>query len=164
MDALNSVLEIDIVKWLYIGVIIICAINFVVGSVLKFFARIGKPIKWIDRNAKDHELLIKLQKKQSEDNALAIQHDKEIKSDLEELKKMFVDKQIEDIRWELLDFCSALTGGRKYNREAFDHIFRTYKNYEEILEKYGMENGLVSESMKVCEEIYHERLKAGEIK
>lgn len=153
----------------------VCVIATTVKAIYEFILSVihtfGIETRSTKQKREEHELLIKtvqnvdaLQVKQDKDNQLAIKHDREIKTDLEELKTMFVEKQIEDIRWELLDFCSALTGGRKYNREAFDHIFRTYQNYEEILEKHNMENGLVSESMKVCEEIYHERLKNGEIK
>ena len=163
MDAINSLLDMNIIKWLYGLIIILCGANFIISSVAKFCEWIGKPLSWFNKTAKDHEMLIELKAKHEKDYDTAIKHDKEIKSDIAELKEMFLEKQNEDIRWEILDFCSALAGGRKYNREAFDHIFRTYRKYEEILEKNGMENGLISESMKVCEEIYHDRLKAGEI-
>ena len=81
---------------------------------------------------------------------------------VEEIKKNMVSKEIDDIRWELLDFCSALTSGRKYNREAFAHIFKTYEKYEKILEDNGMTNGFVEESMNAVKEIYHDKLKNGE--
>lgn len=81
---------------------------------------------------------------------------------VEEIKKNMVSKEIDDIRWELLDFCSALTSGRKYNREAFAHIFKTYEKYEKILEDNGMTNGFVEESMNAVKEIYHDKLKKGE--
>ena len=81
---------------------------------------------------------------------------------VEEIKKIIVSKEIDDIRWELLDFCSALTSGRKYNREAFAHIFKTYEKYEKILEDNGMTNGFVEESMNAEKEIYHDKLKNGE--
>ena len=81
---------------------------------------------------------------------------------VEEIKKNIVSKEIDDIRWELLDFCSALTSGRKYNREAFAHIFKTYEKYEKILEDNGMTNGFVEESMNAVKEIYHDKLKNGE--
>lgn len=78
-----------------------------------------------------------------------------------DIDKRMLDKDIDDMRWELLDFCSALTGGRKYNREAFDHIFRIYEKYERILEQNEMTNGFVDESMKYVREIYYENLKNG---
>jgi hypothetical protein len=61
-----------------------------------------------------------------------------------------------------LDFTSAISNGRKYNREAYDHILRTYKKYEQILTDNHMENGLVEESVKFIQEVYHEKLKNGE--
>lgn len=82
---------------------------------------------------------------------------------VEEINKNVVGKEIDDMRWELLDFCSALTGGRKYNREAFAHIFKIYEKYENILKRNGMTNGYVDESMEAVKEIYHERLKNGEL-
>lgn len=81
---------------------------------------------------------------------------------VEEINKNIISKEIDDIRWELLDFCSALTGGRNYNREAFAHIFNTYEKYEKILSENGMTNGFVEESMNVVKEIYHEKLANGE--
>ena len=81
-----------------------------------------------------------------------------------DIKDSIIKKEISDIRWELLDFCSALTGGRKYNREAFEHIFRTYEDYEHILAENNMTNGYVEESMKAVREIYHETLMNGDFK
>ena len=81
---------------------------------------------------------------------------------VEGISDRILNKEIDDIRWELLDFCSALTSGRKYNREAFAHIFKTYEKYEKILAENGMTNGFVEESMNAVREIYHEKLVNGE--
>ena len=62
-----------------------------------------------------------------------------------------------------MDFCSALSNGRKYNRESFNHIFSVYEKYEKILKENKMENGLVEESIKFIREKYSEKLKNGEI-
>ncbi len=78
-----------------------------------------------------------------------------------DIDKRMLDKDIDDMRWELLDFCSALTGGREYNREAFDHIFRIYEKYERILKNNKMTNGFVDESMKYVKEVYHKNLENG---
>ena len=78
-----------------------------------------------------------------------------------DIDRRMLDKDIDDMRWELLDFCSALTSGRKYNREAFDHISRIYEKYEEMLRKNKMTNGFVDESMKYVREVYHENLTNG---
>lgn len=87
-----------------------------------------------------------------------------ISSGVEEIRQNLLSKEIQDLRWALLDFCSALTNGRIYNREAFEHIFRTYEDYEKILSENGMTNGYVEESMDVIKEMYHEQLASGKIK
>ena len=68
------------------------------------------------------------------------------------------------MRYEILDFASSLSSGRKHNRESFDHILRIYQKYERILKENGMENGLVEESVKYIQEAYHDLLKRGELK
>ena len=75
-----------------------------------------------------------------------------------------MEKEIDDMRWEILNFCSALSNGRKYNRESYDHVFSIYEKYERILKENKMENGLVEESMAFIRERYQEALKSGEIK
>ena len=74
---------------------------------------------------------------------------------------MFVDKNIEDMRWEILNFCSALTSGRKYNKESFNHVIQVHEKYEKILEENNMENGQVTASMEVIMDVYNEKLKNG---
>ena len=89
-------------------------------------------------------------------------HDKSIdviSVNLTKLSSMFVDKEIDDMRWSIIDFTSALSNGRKYNNEAFNHIFSIFDKYERILEEHNMENGLVEESMKYIREKYNEKLK-----
>ena len=87
-----------------------------------------------------------------------------ISSGIDNISNSLLQKEIQDLRWELLDFCSALTNGRKYNQEAFKHIFRTYEDYEKLLSENGMTNGYVEESMNVVREIYHQKLIDGEFK
>lgn len=116
----------------------------------------------------EHELLIKtaqgltdLSKKHDIDVDQSIKHDQIIKNDLDKLTKMFVEKEIDDIRWEILDFASAISSGRNYSKEQFDHVLSIYTKYEKILESNNMDNGLVSTSMEVINEIYKEKLKTG---
>ena len=71
------------------------------------------------------------------------------------------DKEIDDMRWEILNFSSALTSGRQYNKESFDHVIQIHEKYEKILEENGLENGQVTASMEVIIEVYKEKLKTG---
>ena len=89
---------------------------------------------------------------------------KELTASINKLTDLFMDSEIDNMRSQILDFASSLSCGRKFNREAFDHILRIYKKYENILEENKMENGLVEESIKYIQESYHVALKSGEVK
>ena len=80
---------------------------------------------------------------------------------LSKLTDMMVDSNIENMRWEILNFCSALTSGRKYNKESFNHVISVHEKYEKILEEHNMENGQVTASMEVIMDVYKEKLKNG---
>lgn len=84
-----------------------------------------------------------------------------ISDSLNKLTTMFIDKEIDDMRWEILNFCSALTSGRKYNKESFDHVIQIHEKYEKVLEEYDMENGRVTASMEVIMDFYKDKLKNG---
>ena len=84
-----------------------------------------------------------------------------ISESLSRLTAMFVDKEVDDMRWEILNFCSALTSGRKYNKESFDHVIQIHEKYEKVLEENDMENGRVTASMEVIMDFYKDKLKNG---
>lgn len=87
------------------------------------------------------------------------QHDRDEK--INNLTDMFVSKEIDDLRFKILDFASSISSGMKYNRESYDHILKIYGKYEKILEEHDMENGLVEESVKYIQSSYQELLKTG---
>ena len=105
--------------------------------------------------------LIELQKRHSEDVMRSDKNDAEIRQDIKNLTDMFVQKEIDDMRWEIINFATDLSSGKTYNRESFDHILRMYQKYEDILNKKHMENGLVTESIGYINEMYRENLKHG---
>ena len=82
---------------------------------------------------------------------------------IDDIKERLLNKEIEDMRKTILDFCSALSSGQKMNRESFDFIFRTDENYDKLLKKYNMENNVINESMKFIREKYQELLRNGEL-
>ena len=84
-----------------------------------------------------------------------------ISETLSKLTDMMVDSNIENMRWEILNFCSALTSGRKYNKESFNHVISVHEKYEKIIEEHNMENGQVTASMEVIMDVYKEKLKNG---
>ena len=84
-----------------------------------------------------------------------------VNESLGKLTDMIIDNNIETMRWEILNFCSALTSGRKYNKESFDHVIKIHEKYEKILKENDMENGQVTASMEVIMEVYKEKLMNG---
>lgn len=80
---------------------------------------------------------------------------------VENLRKMLINKEINDMRWEILDFSNAVMNGRVYNKEIYDHIFDTYTEYEKVLEENGLENGKVDSSMQFVRNKYLELMSTG---
>lgn len=171
MEAINALLELDFTAFVLAVFVImsgIIAIHTIIG---KFSEVIGKPVKWVKQRQVDHDLLEKNKKdikdlsdKHEADTKKYEASHQELINDVRKLTSLFVEKEIDDMRWEILNFCSALSNGRKYNRESYAHVFSIYEKYERILKENKMENGLVEESMAFIRERYQENLKSGELK
>ena len=171
MEAIKTLLELDFTAFVLAVFVImsgVIAIHTIIG---KFSEIIGKPVKWVKQRQIDHDLLEKNKKdikdlsdKHEADTKKYEASHQELIDDVKKLTSIFVEKEIDDMRWEILNFCSALSNGRKYNRESYAHVFSIYEKYERILEENAMENGLVEESMAFIRERYQEDLKNGEIK
>lgn len=119
MDELQWIQEIDIIQILIGVFIIISAVISIATVISKFAEYIGRPVKWIKKNDEDHERLQKmntelqdLKKQELEDKQQSIKHDQAIREELEKLTKMFIEKEIDDTRWEILNFCSNLQTAR----------------------------------------------------
>lgn len=84
-----------------------------------------------------------------------------LQNSVENLRKMLVNKEINDMRWEILDFSNAVMNGRVYNKEIYDHIFDIYTEYERVLEENGLENGKVNSSMQFVRNKYLELMEKG---
>lgn len=80
---------------------------------------------------------------------------------IENIECELLDNNLERKRKYILDFCSSLSNGQKQNREAFNNVFKTYKNYEKLLSDHHMENGQAEESIKFISEKYQECLRNG---
>ena len=85
-----------------------------------------------------------------------------ISQGIDDIKDALLKDNIEKKRKSILDFCSSLSNNQKQNNEAFNDIFRTYAEYEQILKDNKLENGQAEESMKFIREKYHEKLRNGE--
>ena len=85
-----------------------------------------------------------------------------ISQGIDDIKDALLKDNIEKKRKSILDFCSSLSNNQKQNNEAFNDIFRTYAEYEQILKDNKLENGQAEESMKFIREKYQDKLRNGE--
>ena len=171
MNEIQALFKLDYVA-LIMGVFILMAGIIAAHTIIgKFSAIIGKPVKWVKQSQLDHALLEQNKKdikalsdKHDEDTQKYKESHQELIDDVKKLTVLFVEKEIDDMRWEILNFCSALSNGRKYNRESYAHVFSIYEKYERILKENKMENGLVEDSMTFIRKRYQEDLDNGELK
>lgn len=84
-----------------------------------------------------------------------------LSNQIAELKQLFISKEIDDMRFELLDFANAVMNNRKYNKEQYDHVLEIYDKYERVLEDNGMENGRVTSSMEFVQDRYKKLMSVG---
>lgn len=170
MDYIRMLFSTDYVA-IFLGVFIIMSASVAIFDIIsKFLTLFGKPFKWVKSQDADHEMLLdhekkieKLATKHQEDTDKINKEENAIRRDIANLTNMFLDKQIDDMRSEILNFASSLSSGKKYNRESFKNIFKTYDKYEKILKENGWENGLVEESIGYIRETYRDWLKNGKI-
>lgn len=168
MEAITNILQVNFYSTAVNVLILIAGFKSAVTLLEYAGNKIGIEFKWMRKKREDHELLINTAKGLSEleeqrkiDVAQSIKHDTAIRGDLAELKALFIDREIDSMRWTILNFCTDISSGKKVKRESYDYILKTYDKYERILSENGLENGLVNESIKYIKEQYHEELKNG---
>lgn len=168
---MESILELfnQDISSIILGVyIIMSGIIAMVEIIGKFSEIVGKPVTWVSNKNKDHELLIQtvnkltaLQEKQEKDVRESDRHDEEMRSDIKKLTDMFIDKEINDMRWEINNFATKVSEGKPCNKDSYKHCIHTWEKYEKLLEENGLENGEVEISMNVIRESYQQKLKEG---
>ncbi len=114
--------------------------------------------------------------------------DEEISNDIKKLTFMFIEKEIDDIRWEINNFATKISEGKPCNKDSFQHCIHIYEKYEKILhekaiqlvaddfdiedpsvmyqkilEENGLDNGEVELSMELIYDAYKKKLKEGEL-
>ena len=80
---------------------------------------------------------------------------------IESISDRLIEKEINDWRYEILDMASAISTGRSYSKEQYDHVIAIHAKYEELLKELGRTNGQVDASMEVILETYKEKKKNG---
>lgn len=168
MEAITELINIDFSSVFIAVFIILVGLKAIVALFEWAIEKLGLETKWVRRRREEHTLLVRtsqslvaLQETHAQDMQKSDRHDEALQSDIKKLTAMFIDKQIDDMRYEILNFSASLSSGHIFHREAFDHIMKIYHKYEKILEENNLENGLVEESIKYIQEKYRESLQYG---
>jgi hypothetical protein len=168
---MNEIIELTKINFSYVFIsvfVILIGIKAVVSIFEWIIEKLGLETKWMRQKREEHELLVQtsqnlasLQEKHEKDIGISDRRDDEIASDIKKLTKMFVDKEIDDMRWEINNFATKVSEGKPCNKDSFKHCIHMYEKYERILEDNGLENGEVEISMELINEAYKEKLKEG---
>lgn len=168
MEIITELFKLDFSSLIVGFFIILSSVIAIYEIIGKFSKIIGKPVKWVRQKENDHLLLLQtienvdvLQKEHEESVKQSIRHDEMIRSDLKNLTGIFVEKQINDYRWEIINFSNRVANGEACNKDSYRHCFSTYEKYEKLLDENGMENGEVEISMEIINESYKQKLKQG---
>lgn len=168
---MNDIAELTNIDFSYVF-LAVCAILIgikVIVSLLEWvIERLGLETKWMRMKRQEHELLLQtsqnltaLQTKHEKEVARSDRRDEEIANDIKKLTLMFVDKEIDDLRWEINNFATKVAEGKPCNKDSFVHCIHMYEKYEKILEENGLENGEVEISMEIINDAYKQKLKDG---
>ena len=128
--------------------------------------KLGLETKWMREKREKHELLlntsnslIALQEKHEEDMKKSDKHDEEMRNDIKNLTVLFVEKQINDYRWEIINLADKISNDKTVSKECLRHAIATYEKYEKIIDEHGLVNGEVEISIGLIKETYQQKLK-----
>lgn len=168
MDSIIALTGIDYASVLFSAFAILLGMKAIISLFEWFVEKLGLETKQMRKQREKHELLLQtsqnlaaLQEKQIHDMHKSDKRDEEISSDIKKLTRMFVDKEIDDMRWEINNFATKVSEGKPCNRDSFKHCIHIYEKYEKILEENGLENGEVEISMELINDVYKQKLKEG---
>lgn len=157
MDAIESIMQIN-----YLIVILgFFALLFAAKEVIEILSYFKKKFRIKTGVETDKETI--------EQRILTLEdHDKwqygeitKISNGIDDIRKQLLNTEIENIRWEILDFASSLTNKRKFSKEQFEHVISAHERYEKKIKENGLTNGLVASSIEVIKEAYKDCLKNG---
>ena len=154
MDAIQELTQINFV-YVFISVfVILVGIKAIVSLFEWVIDKIGLETKWMRKRREEHDLLI-----HTSQNLIALQE--QHAEDIKKLTELFVDKQINDYRWEIINLADKIAGGKTVSKECLRHAISTYEKYEKIIIENGLVNGEVEISIEIIKENYQQKLKSG---
>ncbi len=168
MNEITELLRIDYLSLFPAAFAILAGTKAALSLLEWLVEKLGLETKWMRQRREEHELLIRtsrnltaLQAQHEHDMQKSDRRDAEISSDIKKLTRMFVDKEIDDMRWEINNFATKVSEGKPCNKDSFKHCIHIYEKYEQILSENGFENGEVEISMELINDAYMRKLREG---
>lgn len=168
MEEILQLTKIDFYSVFISVFVILIGIKAVVSVLEWVVGKLGLETKGMRDNREDHLLLIRtaqnlaaLQEDHIKDMEKSDKRDDKISNDIQKLTQMFIDKEIDDMRWEINNFATKVSEGRPCNKDSFKHCIHVYEKYEKILAENGLENGEVEISMDIINDAYKKKLREG---
>lgn len=87
---------------------------------------------------------------------------KDLKAEVEIVKKDFEEKNAHDKRWSILDFANSCHNGRKHTREEWEHVLNQLIYYEEYVDEKDIKNAVIEEETRYLRELYRELMANNE--
>lgn len=85
--------------------------------------------------------------------SLRIDQENEKKA-IDELIEANEMSEISRIRWEIIEFSNSIGNNQLHVRDEYRHIIDEHKKYEMLIEKYGLENGIITEEIEKIKKHY----------
>lgn len=166
MESITELFNINF-SYVFISVFVILIGIRSIASIFEWLVeKLGLETKWMRKRREEHDLLIRtsqnlisLQKQHEKDVEHSDRRDEEISNDIKNLTRMFINKEIDDMRWEITNFATNVSEGKPCNKDSFKHCIHVYEKYEKILEENELENGEVKISMEIINDAYKQKLK-----
>lgn len=168
MDTIIQLTKIDFPSVFVSVFLILTGIKAMVSIFEWVTTKLGFETKWMKKRREEQDqisvntkMIRELSEKQKKDTIQSIQQDKIINDKLRCLTDMFIDKEIDDMRWEINNFATKVSEGKPCNKDSYKHCLQIYEKYEKLLEENGLENGEVEISMEIIHDSYKQKLKEG---
>lgn len=167
MNEITELTKIDF-SYVFIAVFaILIGIKVIVSLFEWVIEKLGLETKWMRQKREQRDLLIqtshdliKLQEHHKADIERSDKRDEEISNDIKKLTQIFVEKEINDYRWEIINLADKISSDKvSVSKECLRHAISTYEKYEKIITENGLVNGEVEISIEIIKEAYQQKLK-----
>lgn len=181
MENLQNLLELNF-RYVFISVcIILVGLKYLINLFEWFIKKFGLETKTMRKKREEHDLILKTaqglqdlkelhqkdindyldKRKNDRSQSFEIQQQltnaiTNVNLKLDEMKKDMVEKDISDMRWNIINTANKISEGKTVSREGLKFALKTYDKYEKTIEANNMTNSEVDVSIKIIKNAYLE--------